>query len=298
MDNLVDQFLSNLSAQRNLSPNTIKAYSNDLKQFTSFIKRANRNSLEEVDPKTLRRFLAYLYTLKYKPRTVARKLSSIRSLFVFIASVKGTNCNPASFLMTPKLPRSLPNVLRESEVNSLLESPDISTVLGRRDRAILELIYSSGIRVGELVSLDNSDLELSAGQIKVLGKGSKERIIPVGDVAIDSLNDYLKNSREALAKKGRQRDIESLFLTRNGNRISSSDVRRLFSKYIRRISLDSGATPHTLRHSFATHLLDNGADLRTVQELLGHVDLSTTQLYTHISTSHLRKVYKQAHPRA
>lgn len=299
MNDLVDEFLTTLGAGKNLSANTIKGYSIDLRQFTSFCERSGKIKIIEVDVRTLRRFLSYLLTLKYSPKTIARKLSSLRSFFSYLSSVRKISNNPIIFLTTPRLPKKLPRVLRETEIEALIEVPDVTTPLGKRDRTILELIYSSGLRVGELVSINLKDVELASGMIKVLGKGRKERVIPVGDPAIDCLESYIKEARESLlCKRKIPGGTEALFLTRAGNRIGASDVRRLFSKHLKRISSDTGASPHTLRHSFATHLLDRGADLRTVQELLGHVDLSTTQLYTHISTSRLRKVFKQAHPRA
>ncbi len=286
MNRYVNKFLSYLEIEKNYSPHTLLNYKIDLEDFCGFIKEL---PIERVDYFTLRRYLAQLRTRRLRPRTLARKLSSLRSLFRFLSREGYIKNNPAILLSTPKLDKKLPKFLSENEIIKLLEAPPTNTVRGLRDRAILETLYSCGIRVSELVGLDVHDVDFISNIVKVYGKGKKERLVPIGNKALDAIKRYLmKRSSEAKA----------LFLNKNGKRLTDRSVRNIIEKYIVATSMRHHISPHTLRHSFATHLLNHGADLRSVQELLGHVNLSTTQIYTHMTTERLKRVYDHAHPRA
>jgi tyrosine recombinase XerC len=291
---LVDRYLEHLRVERNLSPNTLAAYAGDL---ASLLAWADRESvlLLEADHRVLRRYLADLDRARYARRTIARRLAAVRSFYRFLVQRGFATSSPAAVLVTPKVPRELPTVAPETLLSTLIETPDASTPLGLRDRAILELLYATGIRVSELTGLDIGDVDLVGGTARVMGKGSRERIVPMHAVAIRHIREYLTGGRESLrsGKTG-----TALFLNRLGTRLTAGGVRRMLERHLAALGAASQLTPHSLRHSFATHLLEGGADLRTVQELLGHVALSTTQIYTHVSTKHLRDVHKGAHPRA
>jgi tyrosine recombinase XerC len=286
MQRYIDKFTSYLEIEKNYSPNTILNYGEDLKEFAIFLKG---EPLEKVDYLALRRFLAFLRTKNPKPRTLARKISCLRSFFRFLCREGYLKNNPTTLLSTPKLDKPLPNFLTEDDVVKLLEAPPSDKLSGLRDRAILETLYSTGMRISELVGLDIDDMDFVGSVVKVLGKGRKERLIPIGERALSSIQEYL-NKRESESK--------ALFLNKNGTRLTGRGIRDCFNKYIKLTSLKTHVSPHTLRHSFATHLLNRGADLRSVQELLGHVNLSTTQIYTHLTTDRLKTVYDKAHPRA
>jgi len=286
MNRYIDKFLSYLEIEKNYSRHTLLNYKLDLEEFLAFL---DRTSLEQVDYLTLRRFLAHLRTRELRPRSLARKLSSIRSFFRFLQREGYRKDNPATLLMSPKLDRILPKFLSEGDMVKFIESPEGKTILGKRDRAILETLYSTGIRVSELVGLNTEDVDLIGNIAKVAGKGKKERLVPIGNKAIEAIKSYLDHRKD---------QSSCLFLNKNGTRLTDRGVRFIFQKYIQKASMTSKVSPHVLRHSFATHLLDRGADLRSIQELLGHVNLSTTQVYTHVSTDRLRKVYDQSHPRA
>jgi len=291
---LVDEFLAHLEVERNLSPHTLRAYATDLRAFVEWCDRAS------VDPVCLSRrhvrlYLGELERARYARRTIARRSSAIRAFYARLVSTGALPASPAAVLATPRVPGTLPAVVPSKPLAALLAAPDISTPLGLRDVTVLELLYATGMRVGELVSLDLGGLDLAQGLVTVLGKGSRERIIPIHAMAIARLRAYLRDSRPRLAKPG---SPEALFLTRRGSRLSADSVRALLGKYLAQAGADSALTPHALRHTFATHLLEAGADLRTVQELLGHIALSTTQIYTHLSTRRLRDVHRTAHPRA
>jgi site-specific recombinase XerD len=229
----------------------------------------------------------------YSKRTVARKLASLRSFFKFLYREGYIKTNPSSGISTPKLDKKLPIFLDTDEVSKLIEAPDEKDLSGLRDRALMETLYSTGIRVSELVGMNLSEIDFISGVIKVFGKGKKERLAPIGDKALRAIRNYL--DKRGI---GKLNDKKAVFLNKDGGRLTDRSVRRIIEKYIKRVSLREGVSPHTLRHSFATHLLNRGADLRSVQELLGHMNLSTTQIYTHVTTQRLKEVYDKAHPRA
>jgi integrase/recombinase XerC len=314
---LVKQFLDYLKLEKHFSDYTIKSYGADLIQFGQFMsgeighaKAADagaaaapaitREQLDErqlkCEPLTIREFLAYLYAQSYTKSTTARKLATLRSFFKFLIRRGVVSVNPLSTIRTPKQEKRLPKCLDLEQVQKLLEAPDDTDLLGARDRAMLEVLYSSGIRVSELVELDMSDMDLQEGILRVRGKGRKDRLTPIGSQAIKALQHYfeLRSGDVRLQSPATQR----VFLNKHGEALSTRSVRRKLDKYLVEAGLDPGISPHTLRHSFATHLLNNGADLRSVQELLGHQSLSTTQIYTHLTTTRVKQVYDQAHPRA
>lgn len=279
-----------LEAERNASPHTIKNYQVDLRDFFEFL--GNRSVLS-VDYLEIRRFLGFLKEKHYEKSTVSRKLACLRSFFKFLARENLLKANPAAAIQSPKKDKKLPKYLELNEVVNLLEAPNGNSWEEKRDKAILETLYSTGIRVGELADLNDEDVDLLSGQVKVRGKGKKERIVPVGSLAQKALQNYLE-----VRPVPKPRFKGSLFMNRQGTRLTDRSVRRILNKYARRIALKKVVSPHMLRHSFATHLLDRGADLRSVQELLGHENLSTTQIYTHVSTKRLREAFEKAHPRA
>lgn len=286
----IDKFINYLKIEKNASEHTILNYSLDLKDFNKFL---GDKTVESVDYISLRKYLAHIRGRDYSKRTVARKLATLRSFFKFLYREGYLKKNPASSIATPKLDRKLPLFLDTDEVVKLIEAPDKKDLTELRDRAILETLYSTGIRVSELVSLNLDRIDFISGVVKVLGKGRKERLTPIGDKALRIIRDYL--DRRDVKKLT---DKKAVFLNKNGGRLTDRSVRRIVGKYIKRVSLRDGISPHTLRHSFATHLLNRGADLRSVQELLGHMNLSTTQIYTHVTTKRMKEVYDKSHPRA
>ncbi|HEY5611425.1 MAG TPA: tyrosine recombinase XerC [Thermoanaerobaculia bacterium] len=302
MKNEVGDFLDYLTYERNVSINTVEAYRDDLDSFFTFLTddyftiQRDRLDLETIDHLTVRSYLAHLARRKLKRSSIARHLSAVRSFFKFLIREGVVGANPARNVTTPKREKHLPRVLQTAEVATLLEQPDASSPLGLRDRAWLEVLYASGLRVSELVGIDLDDLELRSRLLKVRGKGAKERIVPFGKKAADAIRAYLAERGKLVGD--RHDDEQPLFVNYRGDRITARSVRRLLERYVRDAALRSGISPHTLRHSFATHLLNAGADLRAIQELLGHVSLSTTQKYTHLADSQLIEVYKKAHPRA
>jgi len=298
--NEIGDFLDYLTYERNVSGNTIHAYRDDLESFVGFLCNdyftMGRDQLDmaRVDHLTVRSYLAHLSRKKMSRATVSRHLSTLRSFFKYLVREGAVEANPARSVATPKREKHLPTVMQPSDVALLLEQPDASTPLGTRDRAWMELLYASGLRISELVGVDLDDLELRARLVKVHGKGSKERIVPFGTKAETALRAYLA-VRGDLATDP---DEQAVFVNYRGKRITTRSVRRLFDTYLKQASLRTGISPHTMRHSFATHLLNAGADLRGIQELLGHASLSTTQKYTHLNDWQLIAVYKKAHPRA
>lgn len=289
MQRYIDKFINYLKIEKNASRHTITNYLIDLKAFSSFLQDKD---IAAVDHLMLRRFLADMRGRAYSKRTVARKLASLRSFFKFLFREGHIKSNPITVITSPKLDKKLPKFLDVDKVTKLILTPDTKTDKGLRDRAIMETLYSTGIRVSELVGLDEADMDFISGVIKVLGKGSKERVVPIGEEAISAVRKYI-SSRPKRAK-----DKDAVFLNSRGGRLTDRSVRRVIDKYIRACSIQEKISPHSLRHSFATHLLDRGADLRSVQELLGHMNLSTTQIYTHITMERLKSVYDKAHPRA
>lgn len=297
IENWLENFLVHLHAVKNASPLTLQAYRNDLLQFLDQGLSCS-GDLVELDHLTMRRYLARLKEMGNSRRSIARKMSAIRS-FLFYLKKKGlVNAGRWSAVARPKLDKVLPRFLYRHEVISLLDVPDVKTDLGFRDRVILELIYASGLRVGELTSLTFNSLQVGERLVKIKGKGNRERIVPFGKVAAALLGEYLERVRPLLAVKNEAGDVyEEIFLNRFGQPLGDRGVRFIFKKYIRQVSHKEGISPHSLRHSFATHLLEGGADLRVVQELLGHVSISTTQVYTHVTRERLNEVYQSAFPR-
>jgi integrase/recombinase XerC len=298
--NEIGDFLDYLTIERNVSPNTVTAYRDDIESFVAFLCNdyltlgRDQLDLKRVDHLAVRSYLAHLSRRKLARASMARHLSALRTFFKYLVREGVVEANPARTVATPKREKHLPAVLQASDVALLIEQPDTSTTLGVRDAAWLELLYASGLRIAELVGIDLDDLELRSRLVKVRGKGSKERIVPFGSKAEAALRAYLAVRGELI------RDIEAqaVFVNYRGERITTRSIRRLFENYVRDAALRAGVSPHTLRHSFATHLLNAGADLRGIQELLGHASLSTTQKYTHLNDWQLIAVYKKAHPRA
>ena len=285
----IERFLYYLRVERNASPHTCTNYQLDLTQFVRFL---GHRRVREVSPLEIRRFVAHLGTTQVSRRTTARKLSCLRSFYRFLCREGVLSNNPAAVIPTPRLEKRLPAFLDEAQVVRLLEAPTTQKWLGRRDRALLETLYSTGIRVSELVGLNLDDLDEISGTIIVRGKGKKERLCPIGETALSAIREYL-------AKRPRKLRVPyALFVSQKGVRLTVRQMDRLLRRYIAQENLPANISPHSLRHSYATHLLERGADLRSVQELLGHASLSTTQIYTHITPQRLKKIYDQAHPRA
>ncbi len=285
-------FLNYLNAEKDASQHTIKNYRIDLREFFKFL---DKKKLEEISHLEIRGFLALLKSSAYSKSSISRKLACIRSFFKFLARENVLKTNPASSVSSPKRDKKLPSFLDPEEVTNLLEAPSKNSWDEKRDKAILETLYSSGLRVSELVGLNFEDTDLFSGLLRVRGKGKKERIVPVGEAALKAIQGYLKHRPP---KDGEQGFKKPLYLNRSGGRLTDRSIRRMILKYAQRIALKKEVSPHTLRHSFATHMLDRGADLRSVQELLGHQNLTTTQIYTHVTTKRLKEAYDHAHPRA
>jgi len=291
-----------LKNEKNYSNYTIVSYRNDLIQFFNYLKLyriLKDDKIEDVDRSVMRKYIVYLKKSDYSARSISRKISTVRSFFKFCLREGIIKVNPTINLITPKIDKKLPYFLYLQEVNKLIETPLKNTIFGIRDRAILELLYGTGIRVGELVNLNICNIDLYEKTIIVFGKGSKERILPLGNPSIRAIQEYL-TSRNLSEKKifVNKNDLEALFLNRLGGRLTTRSIRRIIIKYMKMAGLNKKISPHVLRHSFATHLLEGGADLRSVQELLGHKSLSTTQIYTHITKERLKTIYKKSHPRA
>ncbi len=293
-----ESFLRYLRIERNASPLTLKSYSEDLVGLLDYLSDhlGQIPAPDQITNGMLRGYVAYLHECQYARTTVARRLASLRSFFRFCCRENLTDSNPAKALRTPRIGRKLPHFLSSEQLGRLLEAPPANEVSGLRDRAILETLYSAGLRVAELVGLDMDDWDRDADVLRVLGKGRKERLAPVGSYAVRALRRWIDVRRpDTNAATAVQ---SALFLNRFGRRLTTRSVGRMLKKYLKITGLDRLTTPHTLRHSFATHLLDGGADLRSVQELLGHKSLTTTQIYTHVSTKRLRETYEAAHPHA
>ena len=292
------QYLEYIQGTKNVSPHTVSNYRRDIEQFLEFLRRLSTGDFmfNAVDVLLARRYLSSLVGKDYSRKTIARNIAALRSFFRYLCRVQVVDSNPFVGIRTPKLEWRLPQFLDVPELDDLLKLPP-ATVLGRRDSALLELLYGAGVRVSELVGLSLQNIDLSEQYILVFGKGSKERIIPIGRLAVKAISSYLQESRPVLLRKQPEK-TDALFLNHTGTPLSDRSVRRILDKYVTRLAVHKRVTPHTLRHSFATHLLDNGADLRSVQELLGHVSLKTTQVYTHVSSERLVSVYRNAHPRA
>ncbi len=302
MHNLIEQFLEHLRYERNVSSHTLRNYASDLEQFLNFLTADGKRKAPEasqIDHLTIREWLASLHTDQKKKSSIARKLAALRTFFQFLVREGMLELNPAKLVATPKLEKKLPKHLSIEEAIRFIESPDPEADLGKRDRAMLELMYATGVRVAELTTLNIADVDFGNQLVRVTGKRRKQRIVPFGDPAGAAIRDYL-DVREKLLFNApvSKRDEEALFLNYQGTRITTRSVGRMVEKYIRICAGMHNISPHALRHSFATHLLDCGADLRDIQELLGHARLSTTQVYTHVSMEKLIEVYDKAHPKA
>jgi len=302
MQEIFDRYIGYLQAERNASNYTVRNYTNDLlgnyqrgteKGFFQFLRARNIDSLEKVDRHVMRDYTSWLMQQGIAKASIARKLSAIRSFYRYLEREELLQANPVKKSSSPKLDKRLPSFLTVEETVRLLQAPDLSKPEGQRDRALLELLYASGLRVSELVGLDLDQVNFITNEIRVWGKGSKERVVLMGQPAAEALNSYIKEGRHKLLSG---KNINALFLNRYGGRLPARRVQKILEKYSRNI--DKRVHPHTLRHTFATHLLDGGADLRVVQELLGHAQLSSTQIYTHVTRSQARKIYLSAHPMA
>lgn len=289
---MINEFLKYIEIEKNYSDNTIISYRKDLEEYETYLKEKNKN-IKDTDYKFIRSYLTYMFDKKYEKKTISRHISTLRSYYKFLFEEKKIKKNPMELISNPKLDKKLPNFLYYDELEILLNIPDKSTTLGLRDALILELLYSTGIRVSELINIKMKDINRSNKKILIFGKGSKERYVLYGDVLSNLLDLYINESRNKLNKNS-----DYLILNKNGNKITDRGIRLIISKILKQGSLDFHVSPHTLRHTFATHMLENGADLKSVQELLGHENLSTTQVYTHITNERLRNVYLNTHPRA
>jgi integrase/recombinase XerD len=293
----ITSFVTHVRVEKGLSANTVSAYRRDLVKFEAFAKK-RQLTLEAVSRDDLVDFLAGLYREKLESRTVARQLVTLRNFFRYAQVQDLITTDPSANLESPKLRRSLPGYLRLEEVERLLAQPDANTTLGLRDRAMLEVLYSTGLRVSELVGLRVGDLDSKSGCVRCIGKGDKERIVPVGRKALATVEKYLQAGRPEMLRQAKALNSTALFVNNRGVALSRVGVWKILSAYGRRAGLRVALTPHMLRHSFATHLLEHGADLRSVQLMLGHADISTTQIYTHVVEERLKQIYKAHHPRA
>jgi integrase/recombinase XerC len=302
VEKLIEQFLEHLRYERNVSAHTLRNYSSDLEQFTHFLTAGEKRKapdVAEIDHLTIREWMAALHTAQKSKRSIARKLAALRTFFQFLVREGMLEMNPAKLVSTPRLEKKLPKHLSIEEAIRFIESPDPETNLGKRDRAMLELMYATGVRVAELTTLNLPDVDFKNQLVRVTGKRRKQRIVPFGDPAGLAIRNYLDVRDKFLFNAPiSKRDDEALFLNYQGTRITTRSVGRMVEKYIRICAGMHNISPHALRHSFATHLLDSGADLRDIQELLGHARLSTTQVYTHVSMEKLIQVYDKAHPKA
>ncbi|MDH7481368.1 MAG: tyrosine recombinase XerC [Armatimonadota bacterium] len=296
----LERFINHLQAVRNASPNTVRSYATDIKQFLAFLD--DEGLVTEpwhIDAKVVRRYMARLHRLGIGKTSSARKLSSLRAFFKYLVRRGLMSSNPTIGLSGPKIEKRLPKFLREEQINALMQMPNLAEPIGLRDRAILEVLYATGARVSEIVGINLDDLDLTNGEIRVLGKGSKERITFIGRPAQEALDAYINFGRSKLLAKRKDGVTENaLFLNRFGRRLTVRSVHRLLDKYFNDVSEEIKISPHVLRHTFATHMLEHGADVRSIQELLGHSSISTTQIYTHVTRERLKEVYDQAHPRA
>lgn len=297
MENQIRDFIHFLTIEKGLAKNTLVSYERDLRSYWSYLKDVeNINDWNDSRRVNILHFLVHLKDQGKSSKTVARHIASIRSFHQFLLREKVTDQDPSIHIETPKPERSLPKVLSMEEVEALLEAPKVLDEFGLRDKAMLELMYATGMRVSELIFMDVGDVHGSMGFVRCVGKGKKERIIPIGQTALSAIEHYLEGARGRLASPKHRTD--SLFLNHHGNRLTRQGFWKILKKLVKSAQIEKEITPHTLRHSFATHLLMNGADLRAVQEMLGHADISTTQIYTHITNVRIKDVYSKFHPRA
>lgn len=295
INNILMDYLHYLKVERGLSENTIASYGIDLKLFLEYLRENEIPSFKQVNKEVIVNYMQVEKNNNKANSSILRSVSSLRKFFQYLAQEKIIEKDPMLLIDTPKKKQHLPQVLTKEEVEKLLHSPNTGQVLGLRDRAMLELMYATGLRISEIINLKLEDLHLTMGTLQTLGKGHKERIVPVGDEAIKWVNRYLEEARPKLLKQKRS---NYLFLNFHGNNLTRQGVWKNLKAEVRKAGIQKNITPHTLRHSFATHILENGADLRIVQELLGHADISTTQIYTHLSNKQLADIYNRAHPRA
>lgn len=300
MKEYIQKFLKYLEKEKKYSIHTILSYEDDLRQLSDFLSKhfSGNYNLNQIDNLTIRLFLGELVDLKLTKKSIARKLSSTKSFFRYLSREKIISTNPALNISSPKLPKKLPSFLEEDSVTKMMNLPDISTVTGLRDKAILELLYSTGIRLQELISINLNDINWDKSTLKVMGKGKKVRIIPFGSKAKESLKQYLERREDLYSSFTNDDAKDALFLSNKGKRIYPKGVYNIVSYYIGKVSDIERKSPHVIRHTFATHLLNRGADLKAVKELLGHESLSTTQIYTHLTIDHIKKIYNQAHPKS
>lgn len=295
MDEDIARYITYLVAEKNASPHTIDNYRRDIMEFRNFLKRRGIGRWDDVDRIVLRKWLAWLHEQGFVRASIARKMTEVRSFYRFMVREQLLTKNPLAGMAAPKVPRRLPAFLSAEEVDRLLNAPDVTTPQGQRDKAILEMLYASGMRLSEIAGLNLSDVDLQRREIRIWGKGSKERISFVGEPAAKALRRYLREGRPKLMDG---KSVDAVFINKSGSRLSVRSIDLILEKYTKMVGLEEGITPHVLRHTFATHLLEGGADLRVVQELLGHAGLKTTQVYTHVTQSQARKVYMERHPRA
>ena len=303
MDELINKYLRYLEVERNSSEHTIISYKNDLHQLKEFVlktfgKESEEFDVSSIDRLTIRLWLGELTELGMARKTIARKVASTRSFFKYCFKRGFINKNPAHLLIIPKNEKRLPKTVQPEEIEEMMKLADGNTPEKRQDKAILELFYTSGMRLSELIGLNIRNLDFSKHQVTVLGKGNKQRTIPLGNKAITACKLHLQTRKQFLTKESDSEDKKALFLAKNGKRIYPKKVRRMVKKYLMQTSEVTQKSPHVLRHSFATHMLDSGADIRIIKEFLGHANLSSTQVYTHVSVERLKNIYKQAHPRA
>lgn len=292
MEQDIIKFLKYLKIEKNYSDNTYKNYEKDLLEYQEYLNKENID-ITKTNYKLVRKYLTYMFDKNYSKKTISRHISTLRSFYKYLKEEKIIKNNPMLLISNPKLDKKLPNFLYYDELEILLNIPDKENILGLRDSLILELLYSTGVRVSELVNIKMKDINFNEKRILILGKGNKERYVLYGNTLQELLELYLKNSREVLNKNS-----EYLILNKNGEKITDRGIRLIINKILKKGELDYHVSPHTLRHTFATHMLENGADLKSVQELLGHSSMSTTQIYTHITNERLRNVYLKTHPRA
>ncbi|MHB0998689.1 MAG: tyrosine recombinase XerC [Armatimonadota bacterium] len=296
----IDRYIEYIRAAKNASEHTMRGYSSDIAQFVGFLESEELSTNPaDVDMRILRRFLARLQKQDASKTSIARKMSSLRGFFKYMMRKGLVDYNPTTGISTYKQEKRLPKFLRPPQVDALLQQPDVSEPFGMRDAAILETLYATGTRVSELTGMDLPDVDMKIGEIKVLGKGSKERIVLIGSAAEEALARYMTYGRGKLLS-GRKDGIgeQALFLNKDGKRLGVRSIRRILDRYFGMVSDEMKISPHVLRHTFATHMLENGADLRAIQELLGHASVSTTQIYAHVTRERLKQVYESAHPRA
>jgi len=295
MESLIQEFIDYLGHEKGLATNTLESYSRDLKQYCGFLSEDTSQSLKTASQATIVAYLMHLRKQGKATATIARRLAALKAFYQFLLRENYVTKDPTDELSSPKLERKLPKVLTVEEVEKLLAQPNTLSLTGKRDKAMLEVLYATGIRVSELVNLNIGDVDLTEGFVRCVGKGSKERVVPMGEMAIAALRVYLHEARPKIVSSSTEK---ALFVNHHGKRLTRQGFWKIVKKYAAQAQIRKEITPHTFRHSFATHLLENGADIRAVQEMLGHADISTTQIYTHITKDRLKDVYAKSHPRA